>query len=94
MIDRTFCALRVWAVIRPNEMRTWIRILDDEKMRKALTWLLQHPVGEGSKRVSRSDSVAQPDPREDKKNEPRCALVVCRLTAPTVPTQPLIFPHR
>jgi hypothetical protein len=49
MIDRTFCALRVWAVIRPNEMRKWIRTLDDEKMRKALTWLLEHPWGTASK---------------------------------------------
>lgn len=47
MIDRTFCALRVWAVIRPNEMKTWIGTLDDEKMRKALTWLLEHPWGTG-----------------------------------------------
>jgi hypothetical protein len=48
-IDRTFCALRVWAVIRPNEMRTWIRTMDDEKMRKALTWLLEHPWGRARK---------------------------------------------
>jgi len=45
MIDRTFCALRVWAVFKPGEMKAWIATLDDADMRKALTWLLEHPWG-------------------------------------------------
>ena len=49
VIDRTFCALRVWAVFKPDEMKTWIATLDDAEMRKALTWLLQHPWGNGPK---------------------------------------------
>jgi hypothetical protein len=48
MIDRTFCALRVWAVVKPDEMKKWIATLDDAEMRKALTWLLEHPWGIGS----------------------------------------------
>jgi hypothetical protein len=47
MIDRTFCALRVWAVVKPREMKAWIATLNDAEMRKALTWLLQHPWGTG-----------------------------------------------
>ena len=47
MIDRTFCALRVWAVVRPKEMKAWIGTLEDAEMRKALTWLLEHPWGTG-----------------------------------------------
>lgn len=45
MIDRTFCALRVWAVVKPDEMKAWIATLKDAGMRKALTWLLEHPWG-------------------------------------------------
>ena len=49
MIDRTFCALRVWAVVKPDEMKAWIATQKDAEMRKALTWLLQHPWGTGPK---------------------------------------------
>ena len=45
MIDRTFCALRVWAVVKPEEMKAWIATQKDAEMRKALTWLLEHPWG-------------------------------------------------
>ncbi|OAI58101.1 hypothetical protein AYO49_05800 [Verrucomicrobiaceae bacterium SCGC AG-212-N21] len=45
--DRTFCALRVWAVVRPDEMREWIKTVEGADMRKALTWLLEHPWGTG-----------------------------------------------
>jgi len=45
MIDRTFCALRVWAVVRPDEMRAWIGKQEGADVRKALTWLLEHPWG-------------------------------------------------
>jgi hypothetical protein len=45
VLDRTFCALRVWAVVRPDEMRTWIATIKDAEMRKALTWLLNNPWG-------------------------------------------------
>jgi len=45
MIDRTFCALRVWAVVQPKGMQTWIATLKDPEMQKALTWLLQNPWG-------------------------------------------------
>jgi hypothetical protein len=47
MIDRTFCALRAWAVVRPEEMKAWIAKQDREDMRKALTWLLENPWGPG-----------------------------------------------
>jgi len=43
--DRTFCALRVWAVVRPTEMKKWIATQDGEDLRSALTWLLEHPWG-------------------------------------------------
>jgi hypothetical protein len=49
MIDRTFCALRVWAVFKPKEMETWIATLKDSEMQKALTWLLRNPWGTGPK---------------------------------------------
>jgi len=45
MIDRTFCALRLWAVLKPDEMRAWIPSQTDPEMRHALTWLLDHPWG-------------------------------------------------
>lgn len=45
MIDRTFCALRVWAVVRPQEMKAWIATRKEQDLRKALTWLLEHPWG-------------------------------------------------
>ncbi len=45
VLDRTFCALRVWAVVRPEEMKAWIATLKDTEMQKALTWLLDHPWG-------------------------------------------------
>jgi hypothetical protein len=47
MIDRTFCALRMWAVLQPEEMKAWIATQPDADMRKALTWLLEHPWGTG-----------------------------------------------
>jgi hypothetical protein len=47
MIDRTFCALRMWAVLRPEPMKAWIATQPDADMRKALTWLLEHPWGTG-----------------------------------------------
>jgi hypothetical protein len=47
MIDRTFCALRAWAVVRPDEMKKWISKVRDVEMRKALTWLLENPWGTG-----------------------------------------------
>jgi hypothetical protein len=47
MIDRTFCALRVWAVVRPDEMRAWIGKQEGADVRKALIWLLEHPWGGG-----------------------------------------------
>ena len=43
--DRTFCALRVWAVVRPDEMREWIQTQRGEALQSALTWLLEHPWG-------------------------------------------------
>ena len=51
MIDRTFCALRVWAVVKPDEMKAWIATLKDAEMRKALTWLLENPLGTGRRGV-------------------------------------------
>lgn len=47
ILDRTFCALRVWAVVRPKEMKAWIGTIKDVDMCKALTWLLEHPWGTG-----------------------------------------------
>ncbi len=47
MIDRTFCALRVWAVVKSREMKAWIATIKEADMRKALTWLLEHPWGTG-----------------------------------------------
>jgi hypothetical protein len=47
MIDRTFCALRVWAVTKPDQMKAWIATLKEEDLRKALTWLLENPCGTG-----------------------------------------------
>ena len=49
MIDRTFCALRVWAVVKPRAMKDWIATIGEADMRKALTWLLEHPWGTGPK---------------------------------------------
>ncbi len=45
MMRRTFNALRVWAVVRPKEMKAWIGALNDPPLQKALTWLLEHPWG-------------------------------------------------
>ena len=45
VLDRTFCALRVWAVTRPKEMRAWIATQEGDDLKKALTWLLEHPWG-------------------------------------------------
>jgi hypothetical protein len=45
MVERTMCALRVWAVVRPKEMKDWIATVKDPKLEKALTWLLNHPWG-------------------------------------------------
>jgi hypothetical protein len=44
IIDRTFCALRVWAVIRPDEVAEWIE-KQDKDMRESLRWLLKHSLG-------------------------------------------------
>ncbi|MDQ3621459.1 MAG: hypothetical protein M3463_03095 [Verrucomicrobiota bacterium] len=49
MIDRTFCALRVWAVVQPSAMKAWISTQKDPEMAKALTWLLENPWGTGAK---------------------------------------------
>ena len=54
MIDRTFCALRVWAVLRPDEMRTWISKQSGADARKALTWLSEHPWGGDAKEVEKA----------------------------------------
>ncbi|HEY1083282.1 MAG TPA: hypothetical protein VGE29_13525 [Prosthecobacter sp.] len=48
MIDRTFCALRTWAVLQPDAMKAWIAQQESADMREALTWLLDHPRGTGS----------------------------------------------
>ena len=45
ILDRTFCSLRVWAVVRPAEMRAWLGTLKDKELRESLTWLLEHPWG-------------------------------------------------
>jgi hypothetical protein len=45
VLDRTFCALRVWAVTKPDEMKAWIGTLKEEDLRTALTWLLENPWG-------------------------------------------------
>ena len=50
MIDRTFCALRMWAALKPGEMKAWIASRKDVEMREALTWLLEHPWGHESPR--------------------------------------------
>ncbi len=49
MVDRTFCCLRVWAVVRPKEMAEWITSLKDVEMQNALWWLLANPWGWGEK---------------------------------------------
>ncbi len=49
MIDRTFCAMRLWAVVRPGEMKEWIKTVDDAELRKALLWLAEHPFGKAAK---------------------------------------------
>lgn len=45
VLDRTFCAMRIWAVTKPDEMRAWIATINDAEMRTALTWLLENPWG-------------------------------------------------
>lgn len=47
--DRTFCSLRVWAVTKPDEMKAWIATEPDAELRKALSWLLEHPWGHHAK---------------------------------------------
>lgn len=47
ILDRTFCALRVWAVTKPDEMKAWIGTLKEEDLRTALTWLAENPWGTG-----------------------------------------------
>jgi hypothetical protein len=47
MIDRTFCALRMWAVLQPEAMKAWIDTQKEADLRRALTWLLEHPWGKG-----------------------------------------------
>lgn len=49
IIDRTFCALRVWAVIRPIEVAEWIE-KQDRDMQESLRWLLKNPWG-GTKAI-------------------------------------------
>ena len=48
VLNRTLAALRVWAVVRPDEMKAWIATEPDPELRKALTWLLEHPWGQDS----------------------------------------------
>jgi hypothetical protein len=36
MADRTFCSLRVWSVVRPEEMEAWIKTVENAEMRNAL----------------------------------------------------------
>lgn len=45
MMDRTFCALRVWAVTRPDEMKKWIETQEDAGVRQALMKLFDHRWG-------------------------------------------------
>jgi hypothetical protein len=45
MVTHSMSALRVWAVVRPEEMKAWIATLNDPRLEKALTWLLNHPWG-------------------------------------------------
>ncbi len=45
IIDRTFCALRVWAMIQPDEMRRWIDEECAADIRESLRWLLNHAAG-------------------------------------------------
>lgn len=45
ILDRTFCSLRIWAVVRPDEMRAWLGTLKDQELRASLTWLLENPWG-------------------------------------------------
>ncbi len=45
VVERTMAALRVWAVVRPREMKAWIGTLDDPALQKALTWMLNNPLG-------------------------------------------------
>ncbi|MBB5035851.1 hypothetical protein [Prosthecobacter dejongeii] len=47
MIDRTFCALRSWAILQPDAMKAWIGQQQGADMRAALTWLLENPWGTG-----------------------------------------------
>ena len=47
MIDRTLCCMRFWAMWKPNEMRKWIETVKEADMRKALTWTLENPWGNG-----------------------------------------------
>jgi hypothetical protein len=44
--DRTFCALRMWAIMRPTEMKAWIAKQPEHDMRESLIWLLEHPWGQ------------------------------------------------
>jgi hypothetical protein len=57
VIDRTFCALRVWAATQPEAMKDWIDTLEDPEMRKALLWLRKNPWG-GPKETGRSEGGA------------------------------------
>ena len=50
LVDRTFCCMRAWAVVRPAEMREWIETEKDPTMRQALLWMLEHPWGKPSER--------------------------------------------
>lgn len=45
LVDRTICALRVWAVIRPEDMKKWIETIDGSDMQKALRWTVENPWG-------------------------------------------------
>ena len=47
MIDRTFCALRFWAMWKPAEMEAWIATVtqNDPEMNRVLSWLWENPWG-------------------------------------------------
>jgi len=42
VVDRTFCALRVWAAAHPTAMKAWIVTIQEADLRESLTWLLEH----------------------------------------------------
>jgi hypothetical protein len=42
IIDRTFCSMRVWAMVQPDEMSQWIEEKCPADMQESLRWLLKH----------------------------------------------------